>query len=208
MIAKFISGFISGLSDLGKKLLIAASILVIVAIFDRLLIAPTMSRIATINADIVKEESVIKEDVHFLTYKNKILKEDQLVEPYLTKNVPTEDEIITGFFKTMGIMATKANITLVKVSPPVGQQEKDYLKYSSDVECSGKLTDVITFMHLVNTSDELMKVMKFNLGSPRADSDEIKATMTIVRIIVSKQTLVKPANSSPANTHTDGSNTK
>jgi hypothetical protein len=66
------------------------------------------------------------------------------------------------------------------------------------LECSGKLADVVTFMHLINTSEELTKVVKFNLGSKKADSDEIKATMTVARVIISKHTPVKPTSSTTA----------
>lgn len=206
MIPKFISGFMSGLSEQGKKLLTIALIIVIAALFDRLLIAPTMSRLATIDEETAKEEQSIKEDLHFLTYKDKILKQDKAVEPYFTDNLPTEDEIIAAFLKKIEIIATKANVALAKVTPIPAVQESDKLKYSADLECSGKLADVVTFMHLINASQELTKVVKFNLGSKKADSDEIKATMTVAKVIISKKALVKPTSSATSgNTQADAS---
>ncbi|MEI7998133.1 MAG: hypothetical protein WCH62_01325 [Candidatus Omnitrophota bacterium] len=202
-----IDKFISGLSDLGKKLLVVALIVIIVTLFDRLLIEPTMSRLLAIDEEIGKEEKAIKVDLLFLSYKDKILKETQAIEPYLTDNVPTEDEIITSFLKKIEVTASKTNV-VTKTSPPVNQQDKNYLKYSADVDCSGKLTDVITFMHLINTSDELMKVVKFNLGSKKADSDEVKATLTIARIIISKKNTTKTVNPASGGTRADASNTK
>ncbi len=197
MLQKYItqvSQFISKLTDRDKKLLIAAVILIIAAMFDRLFIAPTMSRLSSLDEEIVKEEDVIKRDLHFLGYKNKILKESKAVGSYFTEKVATDDEIIAAFLKKIEIVATKANVVLAKVTPSTGQQDKDNLKYSADVECSGRFTEVIMFMHLINSSDELTKVVKYNLVSKKADSDEIKATMTISKMIVSKHNLVKPAN--------------
>ena len=72
---KLISGFMAGLSDLGKILLTITLIIVVAALFDRLLIGPTMSRIAALEEETLKEEQTIKEDLRFLSYKNKILKE-------------------------------------------------------------------------------------------------------------------------------------
>jgi hypothetical protein len=209
VIAKSISGFISGLSDQGKKLLTIALIIVIVALFDRLLIAPTMSRLSAIDAETVKEEQAIKEDLHFLSYKDKILKQAQAVEPYFTDNPPSEDEIIGGFLKKIEMIATKANVVLARVTPVPAVQDVNGLKYTADLECSGKLADVVTFMHLINTSEELTKVVKFNLGSKKADSDDIKATMTIAKVLISKQVLptkpVTPASGAP---QTDAAKTK
>ena len=146
---------------------------------------------------------------YFLSYKNKILKESQAVEPYLTDNPPPESEINTALLKKIEILAAKSSVTLAKETTGSSSEEKNGLRYSADVECSGKLTDVVAFMHLINTSNELMKIQKFNLGSKKSDADEIKATMTIAKVIISKKDLPKPENpASSGNTPVDASNTK
>ena len=199
MLQKYIaqvSEFIAKLSDRDRKLLIAAVILIIVAMFDRLFIAPTMSRLSSLDEETAREKDSIKQDLIFLSHKNKILTESRLIGPYLTEKLLTDDEVISLFLKKIEMIATKANVVLAKVTPSAGQQDKNYIKYSADLECSGKFTDVITFMHLLNSSDELTKVIKYNLASKKADSDEVKATMTVSKVIISKQNLVKPANPS------------
>lgn len=178
--------FLSSLSSNGKKLLVLALIFVFAALIDRLLIGPTMSKLSSIDQDIVKEENNIKQDLHFLAYKDKIVKESASYEGYLTKKLPAEEEIIAAFLKRIEGLATKANVTLIKVTPSGGSKEKEYLKYQADLECSGKLIDVITFMHLVDSADELMKVLKFNFSSKKSDSDDLKALMTIEKIVVGR----------------------
>ena len=81
-----ITKFIAGLNDNQKKLLVITLVIVVAALFDRLLIAPTMSRLTSINEDIVKEEAAIKQDMRFLGYKERIYQEAQEIDPYLTKN--------------------------------------------------------------------------------------------------------------------------
>ena len=56
-----------------KKLLMVAVVIVIAALFDRLLIGPTMSRLSSINEDITKEETSISQDMRFLGYKDRIV---------------------------------------------------------------------------------------------------------------------------------------
>ena len=185
-----INKFIAELSDLGKILLAAAFFMVVVALFDLLLIGPTMSRMSAIDGEILKEKSAIKQDLHFLEYKDRILKESKALEGYVTQTMLSEEEVIAAFLKKVEMLANKANVTLVKVTPPVtGTRDKEYLKYQEDIECSGKQADIITFMHLVDTSTELMKVVKFNFTSKKADSDELKAVMSIVKVIVGKTPL-------------------
>jgi hypothetical protein len=189
-----ITKFISGLSDLGKILFAVAFISVIVALFVCLLIYPTMSRIASIEEETAKEEASIKQDMVFLKHKNRILKEAKAVDPYFTNTIPSETEVNTTLLKRIEILASKTNITLTKETTSPSVQEPNQIKYSADIEASGKLTDLVSFMHLINTSDDLMKVVKFNLGSKKADSDEIKASMTIIKVIISKKGLVNAAS--------------
>ena len=204
-----ITKFLSGLSDQAKKLLVIALIIVIAALFDRLLIGPTMSRLAIIEEDTTREEESIKKDLHFLNYKGKILKEAKEVDSYFIDTAPVENDVNTALLKKIEIIASKANVTLVKETTSAAVPEPNDLKYSADVECSGKLADIVAFMHLINTSDELMKVARFNLGSKKSDSDEIKATMTIAKIIVSRKTLPKVETPTPSGAaQTDVSTTK
>lgn len=179
-----ISKFISGLNDLQKKLLFAALAIVVIALFDRLLIGPTMSRLSTIDTEIVHEENDIKQDLRFLNYKDRIVKEHDAVSSYFMKSIPTEEELIAAFLKRLEGIAAKANVNVAKVTPSTGSTDNEYLRYQADLECSGKLSDVVSFMHMINTSDELLKVVKYTLSGKKSDSDDIKATMTVEKIIV------------------------
>ncbi len=193
-----IFAFISGLNGGQKKLLIVTMVVVVAALCDRLLIAPTMSRLASINEDIAKEEDLIKRDLHFLSYKDRILQQSGEIAPYLTKSFSTDEEMIAGFLKKIENLAGRSKVTLIKVNPAPGEQETQFWKYQAYLECSGDLADVVTFMHLINTDANLMKVLKFNLSSKKTDSDEVKATMTIEKIVVPDKPMPpKPADTNP-----------
>jgi hypothetical protein len=200
-----INKFIAGLNDFQKKLLVVALVFLIIALFDQLLIAPTMSRLSSIEEDIAKEEVTIKQDIRFLGYKDRIVKETQEIDPYLTKKMSTDEEMIAAFLKKIESLASQSKITLIKVNPAPGQQSPDFWKYQADLECSGNLADVISFMHLVNSDTELMKVLKFNFNGKKSDTDEIKATMTIEKIVVTNKPMSSEAqddnntNAPPAN---------
>lgn len=206
MINKFISGFMSGLSDQGKKLLTIALLIVVVALFDRLLIAPTMSRLAAIDEETAMEERKIKEDLQFLAYKDKILNQARAVEPYLMDNLPSDDEVIAAFLKKIEILAAKANVIVAKVTPAAASEDAGNRKYAADLECSGVLADIVSFMHLINASEELTKVVRFNLGAKKADSDEVKATMTVVKIIIARKAVTPTSMSLSGNAQADASN--
>jgi len=128
-----ITKFIAGLNDNQKKLLVIALVIVVAALFDRLLISPYMSRLTSIDEDIKKEEAVIKQDVRFLGYKDRISQEAEEVDPYLTKTVSTDEEMIAAFLKKLESLANQSKVTLIKVSPAAGQQTAEFWKYQADL---------------------------------------------------------------------------
>ena len=200
-----ITKFISGLNENQKKLLVITVVIVIAALFDRLLITPTMSRLSSIEEDISKEEASIRQDMRFLGYKDRIIQESNEIEPYLTKDRATDEEMIAGFLKKLESLASQANVTLIKVNPAPGEQDAQYWKYQADIECSGNLADVVSFMHVINSNSELMKVIKFNFSAKKSDTDEIKATMTVQKIVVTAKPMppkAQDANAPSANTST------
>jgi hypothetical protein len=185
-----IQKFLSSLNDKQKKLLAVTLVILVIALFDRLLIGPTMSRLSSIDEEIVKEEESIKKDMKFLSHKDRIIKQSQELAPYYTEKISTDEEMNAGFLRIIERLAEDATVNLIKVTPSPGVDEKDYLKYQADLECSGKLPDVIKFMHLMNTSRDLLKVVKFNLGAKKGEGDEVKATMTVSKIVIASQKAV------------------
>lgn len=200
-----INKFIAGLNENQKKLLVIAVVIVIAALFDRLLISPTMSRLSSIEEDIAKEETSIKQDLRFLGYKERIVQESNEIAPFLTKNMTTDEEMIAAFLKKIENLASQSKVNLIKINPAPSEQGAEYWKYQADLECTGDLADVISFMHLVNSDPDLMKVDKFNFSAKKSDTDEIKATMTIEKIAVTDKPMpskAQDANASTANPNT------
>jgi hypothetical protein len=198
-----INKFIAGLNDKQKIWFVVAVVFVIAAFFDRLLIGPTMSHLSSIEEDITKEEATIKQDMRFLGYKDRIAKETKEIDPYLTKDVSTDEEMVSAFLRKIEGLASSTKVNLIKINPSPGEQDAEYWKYQADLECSGNLADVIAFMHLVNSdSTDLMKVDKFDFSGKKSDTDEIKATMTIEKIVVTAKPMpvkAKDANAPSSN---------
>ena len=176
--------FFTKLSDKERKIFTAAAIFVVAAILDRLFLSPTTEKLSKLNDDIKEEENSIKKDLHFLSYEEKILKENEVLRPYYSNKEKTEEEIIAAFLKKIEILATQANINLVKVNPSEAKQKKGYKEYYANLECSGPLQSMITFLHLVDSSPDLLKTVKMDLGAKKIGSDEIVANLSIAKIII------------------------
>ncbi len=176
--------FISGLSVIEKKILSVAAVFVMLALFDRLLIGPSLSRLNDINEKIVKEEAVIKQNMRFLTYRDRIVKEASTFKDYYAKDVRAEEEVIGEFLKKIELMATQSQVELSKISPAGQDYQKNYIKYLVTLDCTGKLEDITYFIYAVNNSKDLLKIEKMNVLSNARDAEKVQAALTISRMII------------------------
>jgi Tfp pilus assembly protein PilO len=192
-----INKLIAGLNDTQKKILVVAVVAIIIGLLYVLFVGPTISHLSAVENDIAKEQSTIKEDMHFLGFKSSIERQSNEIAPYITKDKLSDNEMIASFLNKIQNLANTSKITLVKINPAPAEQDAKYWKYEADVECSGQLADVIGFMHSVNSDMDLMKVDKFSFSGKKSDTDEIKATMTIEKIVVTDKPM--PLKSQDAN---------
>jgi hypothetical protein len=203
-----INKFISGLTANERKILAVAGLFVLFALFDRLLIGPSLGRMKELDESIAKEEDVIKQNVRFLGYRERIVKEASAFKDFYTKDVRSEEEITADFLKKLELMGTQASVELSKISPAAPEYQKDYVKYFASMDCSGKLENITAFVYAINNSKELVKVEKMMLGSNARNAEVVQASLTVSKMIVgadpsvSPQDLVraKEAEAVPANT--------
>lgn len=179
-----IQQFISKLSPQEKKILYAFAVVSILALFDHLLLRPAMSQLKSLDVQIQQDESNIKKDMRFLSYKNRILDEEDHFRFYLVKKGLTEEEIIASFLKKIEILATEADVVLIKVSPTESEQKKGYKKYYAVLECSGQLKNVIHFIHLMDSADELMKTTELNMLPKKGAGDEVTTEIKVAKVIL------------------------
>ncbi|MBF0594384.1 MAG: type 4a pilus biogenesis protein PilO [Candidatus Omnitrophica bacterium] len=179
-----ISKFISGLSPIEKKFLIITVVFVFLALFDRLLLGPNLARLNEIDENIVKEESVVKQNKHFLTYRDRIVKEAGVFKDFYAKDVRAEEEVIGEFLKKIELMATQSQVELSKISPAGQEYQKDYIKYFVTLDCSGKLEDITNFIYAVNNSKDLLKIEKMNMLGNNRDAEKVQVALTISRMII------------------------
>lgn len=179
-----IQNFISKLSPQERKIFYIAACFIILALVDRIFFGPLTSKLKSLDEDIEQEKNVIKRDLRFLMYKDKILKENEELSIYYSKAPKTEEEIIADFLKAVEILATEAKINLIKVSPSETKPKKGYVEYYADLECDGPLENVAKFIHSIDSSKDLLKIVKMDLAPKKASANEISAVMSVVKFVI------------------------
>jgi len=179
-----IQNFISKLSPKEKKIAAVTAVFVLLALFDRLFLGPVMSRMHSLDEDIQKEENAIISDLRLLSYKERIIKENDTLRPYYAVDLKTEEEIIAAFLKRIEMLATQAHVNLIKVNPSEVRPQKGYVEYYASLEADGRLSDILRFMHSIDTADDLIKIVTVEMAPKRASAEEVKLNMSVVKVLV------------------------
>lgn len=179
-----IQNFISKLSPQEKKIFYIACVMITVALMDRIFIGPAMSKIKSYEEEIDKQKGVIQSDLRLLSYRDRILKEEKTFRPYYMMKEQTGEEILASFLKKIEVLASEAKINLIKVNPGETKEKKSHLEYYANIDCEGKLEDVAKFMYAIDTSPDLLKIVKLTVGAKKAGSEEIAASMTVMKVII------------------------
>jgi Tfp pilus assembly protein PilO len=199
-----INKFISGLSPNEKKILTVASIFVLLALFDRLLVGPSLMRMRELDDKIVKEEDSIRQNMRFMGYKDRIVKQASTFRDFYTLSVRSEEEITADFLKKLEILGTQSKVELSKISPAGADVQKQYVKYLVTLDCSGKLEDITAFLYAINNSAELIKVEKMLISGNARNAEVVQASLTVSKMIVGAdpsveaKTLVRLRESAPS----------
>lgn len=185
--------FFSNMTPLQRKIFYVAVFFVTLALFDRLLISPTVAKRAEIDEQIKREKDKIRGDIKILSYKGKIAKEKEALKPYFSDVIPKDEDVMAGFLGTLDSFMTESGLTIQKnnrSSDQVQESEdpdkaKDILVYKADLECSGNLDDITKLIYRIDTSKEFFKILKINLAMKKTgDVEEIRAVMTVAKYIV------------------------
>jgi Tfp pilus assembly protein PilO len=175
--------FIAKLSEKERKIFYVMALIVFAALVDRVFIGPALGKIAAIEGKISIEENSIKQDLKILSHKKNILAESKAFDKYYTFDLEDDDVINREFFRMIENLASQSKINLVKSNRSEPLKKEKYIEYYADLDCTGELNDVVTFMHAINSLDQLVKVSQFNMSPKRGTLNNVSASMTIIKMI-------------------------
>ncbi|MBF0484430.1 MAG: hypothetical protein HQL25_06960 [Candidatus Omnitrophica bacterium] len=175
---------ISKFSDGEKKIFYIAIIIVLVALFDRLFLGPVFGRLDKLSSDIEAQKEVIKSDLKYLAYQDRIVAENNKYTKYYVEDLKDDDVINADFLRAIEKIAGNSGVALSKSNPGIVKKSKYYVEYFAAVDCAGKLEDVVKFIHMINSDPSLMKVAKFSMVPKRGGTDNaVSASMDIVKMV-------------------------
>lgn len=181
--------FYTKLSAQEKMFLYVTLGVIVAAVFDFLFLQPVFSKLKTLDSSIVQTKDDIKRDVRYLAYREKILKEQEIYRVYNIDESKTEDQIFSAFLGAVENFAREVEVNPGKLNPGDVVHKKGYAQYFANMECSGKFENIIKLIHKIDTTPNLLKVVKINIIAKKSSADEVTVSMKISKLIIDAKTV-------------------
>ena len=172
-----------------RILFIAASILVALALMDRLMVGPFTSQMKYMEAESKAQKENIKRSKRVVSFREGILEEYSKYSTYLDTGEMTQEEIIAALLKKIETLAGQQSVTVTNVRPGDVEEKSNFHIYKTSIDCEGKLVNVLSFINLLEQSDYLFQVERYAMGPKSKGSDITKCTFDIVRILITGENI-------------------
>ncbi|MFT7537960.1 MAG: hypothetical protein ACI9F2_000100 [Lysobacterales bacterium] len=179
--------FVEKLSVKEKKIFYIMSVFVLLALFDRAFLGPVVEKVAELDTQIEQQKAEVLRDMKVLSYKDRIIAENELYSKYTVSNIKDDDVVNADFLSLVESVATETSVNLIKSNPVKVEKNDRYADYYASIDCSGSLESVISFMHTINSSKELLKIVHFSMAPKRGTSNEVNVSMSVVKMIMLPQ---------------------
>lgn len=178
--------FISKLSDKEKLIFYIALPIVLLAAYDRLLVGPALSGLERLDEKIAQEEAVVRSNLKYLSYKGQIERELKAFDKFILSGPVDNKEINRNFLGVVESISGQTNVNITRSTVTETKEHEGYTEYYANVDCSGSLEDVISFMHAINSTDELLKIVRFRMTPRRGEDGQVTVSLMVSKLVVTR----------------------
>lgn len=183
-LASKIGVFFAKLGKSEKILAAAASAVIFIAIMDGLVLGPILSELKIMDKKITSKAEAIKRDKKITSFRDRIMDEYAKYSNYLDTGEFSQEEIIAALLKKIENLANQQTITVKNIQPGDVEEKPIFQVYKTSIECEGTLTDMLSFMHLLEQSDYLFEITRYSVGPKSKGADIVKCNMDIARTLI------------------------
>lgn len=176
--------FLDSLSAGQKKAFYLLLVVIVAGLFYVLYVMPIDKRISDIDQKISLKQEEIQKDLAYLSSEADIIKESKELEKYVPKEQKSDDDVGKEIFSSLRRLSQQANVTIEKDSPRDTVRADSHIKYYADLTVSGELRDMVSFMHLLNSTGDLFKIVEFTLTPSRGEDNNVTTSMTVVKLVL------------------------
>lgn len=180
---QFIYTFISRLSKKERNILYVAAAIVSLALFERLIVHPIFSKIASLNNAVQEAEIGVKKNLRIIAQKDSILSEGSKYSNFVSSE-KSEEEGMTSLLKEVEGIAGKSSVYLIDMKPVGVKNVGETKKFTVNLDCEGLMEQITGFMFNIENSDKILTIEKYQINPKSKESIVARCSMTISKIII------------------------
>lgn len=180
---KSLRTFLSRLSKRERMVIYCTTLFVLIALLDRLIISSISSKMRSLDREIGQKQTDIKRSLHILAYKDKISDEAERYASHLAKGKSDEEET-TSLLKEIEGLASKSSVYLIDLKPGGSKIESSLKKYYANINCEAQMEQFVHFVYLIESSDNLLAIEKYNIAPKAKESSVAKWSMTVSMVVI------------------------
>jgi len=155
----------------------------LVACLDRLIISPIRGRFQRVNQAIKISEKQLGHDLRNVHLKDQIEKEFEKYVEYVERSGSDEEEV-AKILREIQTLTEQSDVYLIDTKPQAPQKVDFYKEYSVEIETEGEIEALVTFLHRINVSAQLLRVEKLRLNAKERGDEALKSSMLITKVLV------------------------
>lgn len=175
-------GFLAKLSKKEKIGLVAAGIIMVAVLIDKLIINPVGIKFKRLGQQIALNEKKLSLDLHNILNKDLIEDKYKKYKDFVKKNSVSDEESISNMLAEIESLARTAGVTLVDIKPQAAKQVDFYKEYAVEVTIDGQMEQIVAFLHKLNSSVQLFRAAKLRLGPKQKEWTVVRAFMLVTYI--------------------------
>ena len=178
-----LQAFFMRMSKREKIIFYSATLFIFLAVFDRTVVGPSLSRMQEQEKEIKEKTFIIKKDLHIVALKDSIQEESKKYEGYFSKTGSIEDEK-SAILKEVENLASEAKVYLVYIRPQDVVSEGPFKKIIINVSCEATMPDTVKFLHSIESSTRLLTIESYIITPKEEGSSIAQCRVTISKVVI------------------------
>jgi len=154
---------------------------VLLAIIDRLVLAPILDKVRSFDADIQFTEDQMHKDERIVGQKERIESEEKKY-PMTATSARSEEEETAALLRTIESLASGATVQITDLKPGGTQIEGPVKKFLVSISCEAELAQLVKFFHSLESSDSLIQIASFSFTPKGRQSKMTRCELMLMKI--------------------------
>lgn len=180
---KDIQSKFSKLSQREKFFSMASAAVLLILLVDLLVVRPLYDSYVSLEVQTVEAEKRLEQNIINITMKGDIDKRFEEYRKFIRKPAPKGEEeamMLSEIEKT----ARANEVLLLDIKPQDEKSQDFYKQYAVDIDAEAEMGRLIQFLYQLETSSQIMRVVKAKLGLKNKESHIIKAKLTVTKTVM------------------------